>query len=87
MKLSIGTDCSGIEAPIQAMNKLIKKYDNLSYNHAFSSEIDPYAVSCIQENYDPDILYGDMQKRDLQTSVYHFMDWSANLSKWLANHY
>ena len=67
MKLSIGTDCSGIEAPIQALNKLIKKYDNLSYNHVFSSEIDPYAISCIKENYDPDILYGDMQKRDLET--------------------
>ena len=65
--ITIGTDCSGIEAPIQALNKLVKKHKQLSYNHAFSSEIDPYAISCINENYDPDILYENMQKRDLQT--------------------
>ena len=25
-QISIGTDCSGIEAPIQAMNKIVKSY-------------------------------------------------------------
>ena len=57
MKINIGTDCSGIEAPIQALEKLCKKYKQLSYHHSFSSEIDKYAISCIRENYQPDILF------------------------------
>ena len=66
MNINIGTDCSGIEAPIQALNNLMKKYD-ISYTHKFSSEIDPYAIKCIKSNYEPDILYGDIQTRDLTT--------------------
>ena len=65
MKINIGTDCSGIEAPIQAVEKLCKKYKQLSYHHSFSSEIDKYAISCIRENYQPDILFNDMQTRNL----------------------
>ena len=65
MKINIGTDCSGIEAPIQALEKLCKKYKQLSYHHSFSSEIDKYAISCIRENYEPDILFNDMQTRNL----------------------
>ena len=66
-QISIGTDCSGIEAPIQAMNKIVKSYTHLSYDHVFSSEIDPYAVKIIQANYEPTILYGDMKERDITT--------------------
>ena len=33
--LRVGTDCSGIEAPIEALRQL-----NISYDHIFSSEID-----------------------------------------------
>ena len=66
MKISIGTDCSGIEAPIQALDKIMKKYD-ISYDHKFSSEIDPYAIKFIQANYNPDIIYGDIKKRDHST--------------------
>ena len=65
--INIGTDCSGIEAPIQALDKLVKRFNHLSYHHVFSSEIDPYAISIIKENYKPDIIYGDMKQRDLQT--------------------
>jgi len=65
MNIRIGTDCSGIEAPIQALDKLVKRFKHLSYHHVFSSEIDPYAIECIKENYKPRILYGDMKKRDL----------------------
>lgn len=66
-QISIGTDCSGIEAPIQALNKIIKSYSHLSYNHIFSSEIDTYAIQIINANYKPDILFKDMQTRDITT--------------------
>ena len=66
MNINVGTDCSGIEAPIQAIHKLMKKY-NISYTHKFSSEIDPYALEVIKANYQPEIIYGDMKKRDLTT--------------------
>ena len=37
--VKVGTDCSGIEAPIQALKKL-----KISYSHEFASEIDKYAM-------------------------------------------
>ena len=37
--LRIGTDCSGIEAPIEALKKICINY-NFKYKHIFSSEID-----------------------------------------------
>ena len=63
--LRVGTDCSGIEAPIQAMEKICKDY-NLKYDHIFSSENCQYAIDCIHENYSPRILYGDIQKRNVK---------------------
>lgn len=61
--LKIGTDCSGIEAPIQAIEKICDKY-SLSYSHEFSSEINQYALKLIQENYSPKIIFDDITKRD-----------------------
>lgn len=55
--LKVGTDCSGIEAPIQALKKL-----KISYSHEFASEIDKYARESINANYKPNILYEDMTK-------------------------
>ncbi len=55
MIIKIGTDCSGIEAPIQALKQL-----NVQYSHEFSSEIDKYAIESIKANYDPKIIYDDM---------------------------
>ena len=63
--LKIGTDCSGIEAPIQALKKICKK-KNLKYEHIFSSENNQYAIDCLTENYTPNILYGDIQKRNVK---------------------
>lgn len=57
--LRIGTDCSGIEAPIQALENL-----KVNFRHIFSSEIDSFARQSIKENYNPDILYEDMMLRD-----------------------
>lgn len=53
--LKIGTDCSGIEAPIQALKNL-----NIPFIHEFSSEKDKYAYMSLEANYNPKIIYNDM---------------------------
>lgn len=53
--LKIGTDCSGIEAPIQALINL-----NVIHDHIFSCEIDKYARQSILANYRPKVLYEDI---------------------------
>lgn len=65
MKISIGTDCSGIEAPIEALKKIKKKY-SIDFEHKFSSETNEYAIECIKENNNPQILFGDIQKRNIK---------------------
>ena len=57
--LRVGTDCSGIEAPIQALRQL-----KIVHSHVFRSDIDPYVIQSIKVNYDPRIIYGDITKRD-----------------------
>lgn len=52
--LRIGTDCSGIEAPIQALRQL-----NIPHKHEFSSDIDKFCVKSIKANYSPAIIFGD----------------------------
>ena len=52
--LRVGTDCSGIEAPIQALRQL-----GIPFRHVFSSEIDKYCIQSIKANYEPEILFGD----------------------------
>jgi DNA (cytosine-5)-methyltransferase 1 len=58
--LKVGTDCSGIDAPIQALKKL-----NISFKHVFSSEINKYCVKNINENYKPSIIFNDITKRKI----------------------
>lgn len=57
--ISIGTDCSGIEAPIQALQQL-----EIAFQHKWSCEIDKFARKSILANYDPEIIYNDITKRD-----------------------
>ena len=52
--LRVGTDCSGIEAPIQALLQL-----NIPHKHIFSSEIDKFCIKSIKANYNPEIIFGD----------------------------
>ena len=54
--LRIGTDCSGIEAPIQALKNL-----GIPFSHEFSSDIDKYCIQSIKANYEPKVLFGDPQ--------------------------
>ena len=53
--LRIGTDCSGIEAPIEALKKICINH-NFKYKHIFSSEIDKYAIKYIKANHNHEIL-------------------------------
>jgi DNA (cytosine-5)-methyltransferase 1 len=57
MGLRVGTDCSGIEAPIQALKKL-----NINFSHEWSCEIDKYARESILANYEPKLLFEDITK-------------------------
>jgi|UniRef100_A0A6C0BJP0 DNA (cytosine-5)-methyltransferase 1 len=58
-KLIVGTDCSGTEAPIQALEMLGVKYD-----HAFSSDNDPDVIENIRHNFHPRMIYRDILKRN-----------------------
>lgn len=68
--IRIGTDCSGIEAPIQALIKYNKYLEDLGKNtiefkHCFSSEIDKYCIQSIKANYKPDIIFDDIKNRNI----------------------
>ena len=56
--LRIGSDCSGIEAPIQALLQL-----NIPFEHSFSCDKDPYVLKSIKANYHPNKIYTDITKR------------------------
>ena len=55
----VGTDCSGIEAPIMSLNLL-----NIPFTHVFSCEIDEDCRKSIEKNYEPKKLYRDITTRD-----------------------
>lgn len=59
MVLTIGTDCSGIEAPIEALRQL-----NIPFEHKWACEIDAYARESIQANYHPQTMFDDIIKRN-----------------------
>lgn len=65
MNIRVGTDCSGIEAPIEALRNITNNYKNITYTHVFSSETNEYAIKYIQENHKPEILFGDIKERDV----------------------
>jgi DNA (cytosine-5)-methyltransferase 1 len=57
--IRVGTDCSGIEAPIMALQTL-----KVPHDHLFSSEVDADCCTVIKKNYKPKKIYHDMLKRD-----------------------
>lgn len=65
MVISIGTDCSGMDAPIQAIKNL-----KIDYIHKFSSDIDKYCIQTIKANFNPEIIFGDITKRDIKKVPY-----------------
>ena len=58
--IRVGTDCSGIEAPIVALELL----SDLPFVHLFSSEIDENCRKVIQMNYSPQKMYKDITTRN-----------------------
>ena len=57
--ITVGTDCSGVEAPIVALREL-----GIDFKHVFSSEINPKLVNFILSEYKPDIIYDNIIERD-----------------------
>jgi len=57
--IHIGTDCSGIEAPIIALKKL-----KIPFHHIFSCDNDKHVRQAIKKNYNPDTIYEDIITRD-----------------------
>ena len=62
---SVGTDCSGMDTPIQALRNL-----ELDFTHKFSSETDPDAIKTIMANHKPERMEGDISTRDLNITPY-----------------
>jgi len=58
-KITVGTDCSGIEAPIQALMRL-----GIPFKHKFSSDIDKYCKIVSDEIYKPEVFYDNLMERD-----------------------
>jgi DNA (cytosine-5)-methyltransferase 1 len=60
MVLKIGTDCSGLDAPITALKNL-----KVDFSHEFSSDIDLNCRKEILANHRPKILFEDMSERNV----------------------
>lgn len=58
-EIKIGTDCSGMEAPIQAMRNLM-----LQYQHEFSCDFNPHVRATIAANFPHKVMYNDVTTRD-----------------------
>ena len=57
--ITIATDCSGIEAPLIALDLL-----KVNYKHKFASDNNNNAKQFILQNFKPDIFYDDIKTRD-----------------------
>ena len=56
---SVGTDCSGVEVPIQAL-KILK----IPHRHLFSCDNNPIVQQTIKSNWAPQQFFPDVTKRD-----------------------
>lgn len=59
--LSISTDCSGLESPIEALKQL-----KIKYKHVWSCDYDKYVKEMILENYNPELFFDDVFKRNVK---------------------
>lgn len=66
--IKIGTDCSGIEAPVQALQNLATFGVKLS--HEFSCDVNAHAKTAIEANFPHKIWYDDLCKRDNKKAPY-----------------
>ena len=63
--IRVGTDCSGLDAPLFSLNDL-----GVPYHHVFSCEKDKSCQKIIKHCHDPDILYTDITTRQLADVPY-----------------
>jgi DNA (cytosine-5)-methyltransferase 1 len=59
MILTIATDCSGIEAPIEALKQM-----KIPFRHIWSCDNDRYVQQSIAANYSPEMFFDDITKRN-----------------------
>ena len=60
MVIRVGTDCSGMEAPLCALRNI-----GIGFAHDFSCDVDPHVRATIRANFPPDgEIYEDITKRD-----------------------
>lgn len=59
-RIRVATDCSGIEAPLEALKQL-----KIPFHQVFTSEIDKTSIEICALNYpEPDLTFTDLTKRD-----------------------
>ena len=63
--LLVGTDCSGLESPLQALDNL-----KVRYRHVFSCESDAHLKKFISYNFKPEKYYDDITTRDNSKTPY-----------------
>lgn len=63
--LSVGTDCSGIEAVLFALQNL-----NIQYTHEFSCEVDKHAKKSLLANFSPRMFYDNIMGRNIEIMPY-----------------
>ena len=59
LTIRVGTDCSGMEAPIQSLQNLGVRYD-----HVFASDRDKHVRATIEANFKPSRIFEDVLQRD-----------------------
>ena len=62
---SVGTDCSGMEVPLIAL-----EYLNVKFRHVFSSDNDKATANFIKANHPPEIFYDDITRRNNSKAPY-----------------
>lgn len=63
--IKIGTDCSGIEAPIHALNNIKSRY-KLDYKHIFACDNDDYVIQYHKNNHKCKKFFTDITKRNIK---------------------
>lgn len=62
--IKVGTDCSGMETPLMAMNRL-----SVAYKHQFSCDICPYVKRYLQFAFPEGTFFDDLMNRDNKNEV------------------
>merc|ERR1719316_277425 len=67
--LRLGTDCSGAEAPVFALEEIAKALCDaglpIHIEHVFSCDVAPEARKFIKQNCSPQVLFADLLRRRL----------------------